>query len=289
MNSMGHQKLLTLAVALLHVGGAAAFNAGIVSPMTISARASPVLQLRQQPGQSAADRAAARAARRAATINPQPGSNAPPPTSTVPPNYMQPPTSVRPHVNMAPPNYMQPPSRVRPQVNMPPPAHVPPPTNMPPPTPMPLTNAVGSVAPVRAMSARDRIIASQRSRLRAGVGASNGAAYAPQPSHGAPVADAPQMGMVYQVLEEFVQSDFARSLCQYCNVSPTAYGQVRGMFEEVRLHDATLVVNLNRNFEQRSEKLLNKLQQHLRERMGGQVQRLQYETKSPPTTKILIV
>lgn len=97
------------------------------------------------------------------------------------------------------------------------------------------------------------------------------------------------METVYQVLEEFTQSDFARNLCKYCNVSPTAYGQVRAMFEEVRLQDTTLVVRLNRQFEQRSEKLFDKLKRHFRQRMGGQLVRLQYETKSPPSTKTYII
>ena len=41
-----------------------------------------------------------------------------------------------------------------------------------------------------------------------------------------------------QVLQEFVQSEYALMLCEYCNVGPTARGTVHGMFEEARVEGA---------------------------------------------------
>lgn len=116
------------------------------------------------------------------------------------------------------------------------------------------------------------------------MGAGSGPVYAPAPT--APQVDGDQ---VAHALEQFVASDYARQMCTYVNASPTAYGKIRGMFEEVRMVDNRLLVRLNRPFEQVADKLLDKLAKHLRATMGGQIQRLQYETKSPPTTKTFIV
>ena len=157
--------------------------------------------------------------------------------------------------------------------------------------------------PARGLSVREQLMASQRSRLRAGVGASD-SAYAPEASitnhpgdqgetrvHGG----SSEMESVYAVLQEFAASDYAKAICEYCNVSPSQWGQARDMFAEVRLVGgpggpaSTVVIVLSRAFEQRSEKLLERLKRHFRQRMPGQVQRLQYETKSPPSTKTYIV
>ena len=61
------------------------------------------------------------------------------------------------------------------------------------------------------------------------------------------------------------------------------------MFESLQLVGAKLVVKLNYNFEQRSEKLLDKLAKHLRARLGGAIKMIQYETGSPPTTRTIVI
>lgn len=99
------------------------------------------------------------------------------------------------------------------------------------------------------------------------------------------VADAETIAAV---LAEFVASDYARNLCTYCNVAPTEYGQITGMFEVVRLNGDRLDVKLQQAFEQRSDRLLDKLVKHLRVRLPV-IKRLQYETRSPPSTRILVV
>ena len=87
-------------------------------------------------------------------------------------------------------------------------------------------------------------------------------------------------------LEEFVQSDWARQACNYCNVGPTDHGKLWGMFETVRVQDTTLVVKLKRAFEQRSNQLLDRLTKHLRARLP-QVKRLQYEQGTTTRTIVL--
>ena len=53
---------------------------------------------------------------------------------------------------------------------------------------------------------------------------------------GRPAAESPQSqsvdDMLAVVLSEFVQSDYARECCNYCNIMPLDYGQVEGMFEK---------------------------------------------------------
>jgi len=93
--------------------------------------------------------------------------------------------------------------------------------------------------------------------------------------------------LLTELLTEFVQTDWAKQMCTYCNINPTAYGTIRGMFESVRLVDGKLVVKLNRSFEQRSDKLLDKLVKHLRGKLP--VQRLAYMSGSPPTTRTYII
>jgi len=45
----------------------------------------------------------------------------------------------------------------------------------------------------------------------------------------------PSSSSVALVLTEFVRSDYARQVFNYCRVAGTDYGQIRGMFESVRL------------------------------------------------------
>ena len=76
-------------------------------------------------------------------------------------------------------------------------------------------------------------------------------------------------------LTEFVETDYARRLCDTCNVAPTDYGRLGGMFESVRLRGTTIELKLKRSFEQKSTSLLDRLTKHLRQRMP-QCDRLQY-------------
>ena len=92
------------------------------------------------------------------------------------------------------------------------------------------------------------------------------------------------------VLSEFVQSDYARECCNYCNIMPLDYGQVEGMFESLQRTDTKLVVKLKRNFEQRNVQLLDKLAKHLRARLPpGALQRMEYVVGSPPSTRTIII
>jgi len=218
-----------------------------------------------------------------------------PPNSMQPPT-MQPPTYMPPQAGMPPPqagmppppNMQSPPNNMQPPTYMPPQANMPPPANVQPPANAPMANAFGSDLPARRMSAREQIISGQRSRLRAGVGASNGAVNVPQ-MPGAPAAIAPDMDTIFQVLEEFAQSEYARKICEYCNVPPTDYGRARGMFEEVRVNDRTLVVKLRYQFEQRADRIFDQLKRYFRQRMGDQLRMLSYESKSPPSTKTYMI
>ena len=93
---------------------------------------------------------------------------------------------------------------------------------------------------------------------------------------------------VAQVLMDFCQTDFAKQMCEYCSISPTEFGQLSSMFESVRVEQRKIVVRLNRRFEQRSEKLLDRLVKYLRTEMP-QLKQLQYEVRSPPTTRTFII
>ena len=110
----------------------------------------------------------------------------------------------------------------------------------------------------------------------------------------APAAESPQCQSVDEmlavVLSEFVQSDYARECCNYCNIMPLDYGQVEGMFESLQRVDTKLVVKMKRSFEQRSVQLLDKLAKHLRARLPpGSIQRMEYVVGSPPSTRIIII
>ena len=98
----------------------------------------------------------------------------------------------------------------------------------------------------------------------------------------APDALQPDGESVALVLQEFVQSDYARQLCDYCNVPGTDYGRMAAMFESVRLLGGTIEIKLAQRFEQRSAKLLDRLAKHLRTRMP-QLQRLSYEHRTTTT------
>ena len=52
--------------------------------------------------------------------------------------------------------------------------------------------------------------------------------------------------------------------------------------------DAKLVVSLHRVFEQRSEKLLEKLTRHLKQRLP-ELEQLLYEAKSPPVSRTIVL
>ena len=111
---------------------------------------------------------------------------------------------------------------------------------------------------------------------------------------GRPAAESPQCQSVDEmlavVLSEFVQSDYARECCNYCNIMPLDYGQVEGMFESLQRVDTKLVVKMKRSFEQRSVQLLDKLAKHLRARLPpGSIQRMEYVVGSPPSTRIIII
>jgi len=93
-------------------------------------------------------------------------------------------------------------------------------------------------------------------------------------------------GDVAQVLQEFVQSDYAIQVCNYCNVNPAGYGQLDVMFDSVQLEGTTLKVKLQYQFEQRAEKLMDRLAKHLRERMP-QLRMLQYNLRSDTHTKMI--
>lgn len=86
---------------------------------------------------------------------------------------------------------------------------------------------------------------------------------------------------------EFCQSDFARTMCTYCNLNPTDYGKVSGMFESIELVGTQLRVKLRRPFEQRTEKILDRLAKHLRGQTGGAIKTLQYKQDTVVGTKII--
>ena len=85
-----------------------------------------------------------------------------------------------------------------------------------------------------------------------------------------------QEGAVVAALWEFVRSDYAMSLCRYCNADPAEWGQITGMFEAVRLLDGKLEVKLTAPFSQKSVQLLDRLAEHLRTNVSHLVKRLVY-------------
>ena len=85
----------------------------------------------------------------------------------------------------------------------------------------------------------------------------------------APALDTLQLDVnsVTIVFKEFVQSDYARQLCNRYNVQPTDYGQIQGMFDSVQLVDTKLVVRLSPTFDERNTALLDRLSRYLRVRI----------------------
>ena len=86
---------------------------------------------------------------------------------------------------------------------------------------------------------------------------------------------------VAMILGDFVGSRWARSTCEACGVGPTDYGAISGMFESVKVDGSKLTVKLKRNFNQKSQQLLDKLTRHLR-KSGLPVKTLQYEEGGSP-------
>eukprot|EP00320_Phaeocystis_rex_P000015 CAMPEP_0119063924 /NCGR_PEP_ID=MMETSP1178-20130426/7137_1 /TAXON_ID=33656 /ORGANISM="unid sp, Strain CCMP2000" /LENGTH=230 /DNA_ID=CAMNT_0007045317 /DNA_START=20 /DNA_END=713 /DNA_ORIENTATION=+ len=128
------------------------------------------------------------------------------------------------------------------------------------------------------LQARQGFSAAERAAARAARAAAQSSAPSPVPNgsgfqsvqQGQAPAPAPAPAsdsldeMLAVVLSEFVQSDYARQCCDYCNVMPLDYGQVEGMFESLQRVDAKLIVKLKRCFEQVNVKLLDRLAKHLR-------------------------
>ena len=57
-----------------------------------------------------------------------------------------------------------------------------------------------------------------------------------------------------EVLAEFCQSNYARTMCEYCDAGGTDRGNIWGIFSSVVRRDDTVKVKLQSNFEQRSRK-----------------------------------
>lgn len=72
---------------------------------------------------------------------------------------------------------------------------------------------------------------------------------------------------VARVVQEFVNSDYCVRLCNYRNMEPTDFGQIRGMFELVRLDGNRVTVRLKRVLNERNEALLDRLAVYLRARI----------------------
>ena len=77
----------------------------------------------------------------------------------------------------------------------------------------------------------------------------------------------PSGSSIRQALQEFVESAYARTLCNRFNVSPTDYGQIDGMFQTVTLSDARLKLRLKQAFNERNEALMDRLSRYLRVRV----------------------
>ena len=93
---------------------------------------------------------------------------------------------------------------------------------------------------------------------------------------------------VRRVLTEFINSDYGKRLCDDCRVQPMIGSPniVGAMFESAQITDARLVVKLKQVFEIRHERILEQLVPHLKARMP-QLRMLQYENKSPPSTRTI--
>ena len=76
----------------------------------------------------------------------------------------------------------------------------------------------------------------------------------------------PPSSSVAQVLSEFVGSDYARQVFNNMRAPGTDYGQIRGMFEAVRLRDGTLELTMRQQYNN-IEGLLDRLAKYLRARI----------------------
>jgi len=95
---------------------------------------------------------------------------------------------------------------------------------------------------------------------------------------------------VQQVLLEFVQSDYGKHICEYCNVNPTARSHISAIFTDVRLEGTALSLTLVSSVEQRETQLLDKLSKFLRSQKGRiGVSQLKYEKRQPPTTQTFYI
>ena len=77
---------------------------------------------------------------------------------------------------------------------------------------------------------------------------------------------APSSSSIGRVLTEFVESDYARTVFNYCRAAGTDYSQIRGMFASVRLRDGTLELTMRQSYEN-VEGLLDRLALYLRARI----------------------
>ena len=132
-----------------------------------------------------------------------------------------------------------------------------------------------------------------------GSGASAGA-----PTRAAPITTKPRQSnhdqavasssreTLTRVLAEFCEGDFARRLCDECNIQPLigspSHTRISYVFDSVKLSDAKLTVRLHAVFERRSGKLLEHLVKHLRASMP-QIERIEYHSKSPPSTRTIMI
>ena len=147
--------------------------------------------------------------------------------------------------------------------------------------------APAAAAPAAAVAAAAAAVAAAAAAPAAAAPAPTPAAAAAQASN-----DADDRNMLAQVLLEFVQAPYAKRLIEEGDVQPLIGApskQLIGIvFESVKLNDNRLEVRLKRNFEQRSERLLEKLVKHLQERMP-QLEQLLFVAKSPPSTRTIIL
>ena len=112
----------------------------------------------------------------------------------------------------------------------------------------------------------------------------------------APAAAAPRRvdkEALTQALLDFVESDYPRRLCDELRVqaligSPR-HVRIGIMFEKLKVTDAKLEFTFHRPFEPRSARLLEYLVKHLRARKIPELKQLQYECRSPPSTRTMVV
>ena len=76
----------------------------------------------------------------------------------------------------------------------------------------------------------------------------------------------PASSSVAVVLNEFVRSDYARQIFSYMRAPGTDYGQIRAMFESVRLTRGTLEIIMREQYNNH-EGLLDRLPKYLRARI----------------------